>query len=190
MTRVLRTLAFLGFGLILSLSACGQLLGLEQGFAAPPDNTKLWVYWYWISDNITKEGITADLEAMARVGIGEALIGNIFLDDVRAGNVIRCYCARAPQRSPAMSYAPRQQPSAQRAPASPSEPGVARCPNRDINCVVQNIVPRLILSQALCEVPPYLVFGSGRMIICDSIEPATFGFRGRRSWPEKMEMHA
>ncbi|MBM3890839.1 MAG: glycoside hydrolase family 2, partial [Verrucomicrobia bacterium] len=49
--------------------------------------TKPWCYWYWISDNISKEGITRDLEAMARVGIGEALIGNIFLDDIPAGKV-------------------------------------------------------------------------------------------------------
>lgn len=52
---------------------------LEQGFAQPPDQTKPWCYYYWISDNTSKAGITKDLEAMARVGIGEALIGNIFL---------------------------------------------------------------------------------------------------------------
>ena len=50
---------------------------LAEGFIAPPDSVKPWVYWYWISDNNTREGITKDLEAMARVGIGEALIGNI-----------------------------------------------------------------------------------------------------------------
>ncbi|MEI2727308.1 MAG: glycosyl hydrolase [Verrucomicrobiota bacterium] len=60
---------------------------LESGFANPPDQTKPWCYYYWISDNISKEGITRDLEAMARVGIGEVLIGNIFLDDVPAGKV-------------------------------------------------------------------------------------------------------
>jgi hypothetical protein len=60
---------------------------LEQGFANPPDSTKPWCYWYWISDNMSREGITRDLEAMKRVGIGEALIGNIYLDDVTIGNV-------------------------------------------------------------------------------------------------------
>lgn len=58
---------------------------LAEGFAQPPAQTKPWVYWYWISDNISKEGISRDLEAMARVGIGEALIGNIFLDDIPVG---------------------------------------------------------------------------------------------------------
>ena len=60
---------------------------LAQGFVHPPDSVKPWVYWYWISDNISREGITRDLEAMARVGIGEALIGNIGLDDVPFGKV-------------------------------------------------------------------------------------------------------
>jgi hypothetical protein len=60
---------------------------LAGGFGSPPGRTKPWCYWYWISDNISKEGITRDLEAMARVGIGEALIGNIFLDDIPAGKV-------------------------------------------------------------------------------------------------------
>jgi (4-O-methyl)-D-glucuronate---lignin esterase len=60
---------------------------LEDGFRSPPVQTKPAVYWYWISDNISKEGVTRDLEAMARVGIGEAFIGNIFLDNVPAGDV-------------------------------------------------------------------------------------------------------
>jgi hypothetical protein len=50
---------------------------LVEGFRIPPDSVKPWVYWYWISDNNTKEGITKDLEAMADAGIGEAMIGNI-----------------------------------------------------------------------------------------------------------------
>ncbi len=60
---------------------------LEQGFVTPPDSVKPWLYWYWISDNISKEGITKDLEAMARIGIGEALIGNIGLPEMSYGNV-------------------------------------------------------------------------------------------------------
>jgi hypothetical protein len=50
---------------------------LEEGFLHPADSTRPWVYWYWIDENISKEGITRDLEAMARVGIGEALIGHV-----------------------------------------------------------------------------------------------------------------
>ncbi len=70
-----------------TLTACAADISLENGFANPPAQTKPWCYYYWISDNISKEGITKDLEAMARVGIGEALIGNIFLDEVAPGKV-------------------------------------------------------------------------------------------------------
>jgi hypothetical protein len=54
---------------------------LEAGFASPPAETKPWCYWYWTSDNISRTGITHDLEAMARVGIGEAFIGNVDVND-------------------------------------------------------------------------------------------------------------
>jgi hypothetical protein len=47
---------------------------LERGFRRPPDSARPWVYWFWLNGNITREGITADLEAMKRVGIGGALI--------------------------------------------------------------------------------------------------------------------
>jgi len=67
--------------IVFFLSAFGfanaQTDSLRLNFKNPPADTKPWVYWYWISDHISKEGITKDLEAMAKVGIGEALIGNI-----------------------------------------------------------------------------------------------------------------
>jgi hypothetical protein len=47
---------------------------LEAGFRSPPASARPWVYWFWLNGNITREGITADLEAMARVGIGGVLI--------------------------------------------------------------------------------------------------------------------
>jgi hypothetical protein len=46
----------------------------EQEFQKPPDEAHPWVYWFWLNGNITKEGITADLEAMKRVGIRGVLI--------------------------------------------------------------------------------------------------------------------
>ena len=45
-------------------------LSLENVFANPPASTKPHVYWYWISNNISKEGIRKDLEALARTSIG------------------------------------------------------------------------------------------------------------------------
>ncbi len=48
--------------------------GLEAGFAAPPDEARPWVYWFWQNGNINREGITADLEAMKRAGIGGVIV--------------------------------------------------------------------------------------------------------------------
>ena len=50
---------------------------LENKFATPPETTKPRCYWYWMDGQISKEGITRDLEAMKRVGIGEGYIGVI-----------------------------------------------------------------------------------------------------------------
>jgi hypothetical protein len=47
---------------------------LARGFVQPPQTARPWVYWFWLNGNITKTGITADLEAMKRVGIGGVLI--------------------------------------------------------------------------------------------------------------------
>ena len=59
---------------------------IEKGFKNP-DSMQLAVYWYWLSDNISKEGVIKDLEAMKKVGINRAFIGNIGLDDVPYGKV-------------------------------------------------------------------------------------------------------
>jgi hypothetical protein len=55
-------------------SAGDELNDLAGDFVNPPDSARPWVYWFWLNGNITKEGVTADLEAMQRVGIGGVLI--------------------------------------------------------------------------------------------------------------------
>ncbi len=52
--------------------AAGQDSGdeLERGFQQPPESAKPRAWWHWLNGNVTKEGITADLEWMKRVGIG------------------------------------------------------------------------------------------------------------------------
>ena len=40
---------------------------LESGFITPPDSMQTSVYWYWISDNISKEGVVKDLQSMKKV---------------------------------------------------------------------------------------------------------------------------
>jgi (4-O-methyl)-D-glucuronate---lignin esterase len=47
---------------------------LAAGFARPPDAARPWVYWMWMDGNLTREGITADLEAMRAAGLGGVVI--------------------------------------------------------------------------------------------------------------------
>ena len=47
---------------------------LEKNFLNPPASAKPWVFWYWMHAAVSKEGITADLEAMKQVGIGGAYL--------------------------------------------------------------------------------------------------------------------
>src|SRR3984885_13116229 len=60
---------------------------LVSDFEQPPAQTKPWCYWYWVSDYVSRDGITRDLEAMSRVGIGEAMIANIAGRDTPLGDV-------------------------------------------------------------------------------------------------------
>jgi hypothetical protein len=50
---------------------------LEDAFVTPTDSTRPRCYWYWLDGHVSKDGITKDLEAMKRVGIGEGYIGII-----------------------------------------------------------------------------------------------------------------
>lgn len=55
---------------------------LKSNFINPSEDNNLWCYWYWIGDDISKDGITKDLEAMKAAGIGGALIGNINPEEI------------------------------------------------------------------------------------------------------------
>src|SRR5512139_1627226 len=66
-------------GLIIGGLAAGGVAAaadLESAFHTPPDSARPWVYCFWLEGNVTREGITADLEAMKRAGIG----GLLFMD--------------------------------------------------------------------------------------------------------------
>src|SRR5436190_12065104 len=64
---------FLVLALFSSLQAVSRAQdstrALEDGFRNPPDSAKPRVWWHWLNGNLTKEGITADLEWMKRVNI-------------------------------------------------------------------------------------------------------------------------
>ena len=47
--------------------------GWEEEFVHPPDAARPWVYWFFMDGNLTREGITADLESMKQAGIGGAI---------------------------------------------------------------------------------------------------------------------
>src|SRR5258708_35695645 len=53
----------------------------RQGFIDPPFSAKPRTWWHWTRSNITKEGITKDLEWMKRIGIA-----GFQLSDVNAGS--------------------------------------------------------------------------------------------------------
>ena len=47
-----------------------NLSPLEESFNSPPASARPFTWWHWINGNVTKDGITRDLEAMAKVGVG------------------------------------------------------------------------------------------------------------------------
>lgn len=61
--------------LMIIISASGQ--STESIFKNPPSSAKPHVWWHWMNGNITHEGITADLEAMQKAGIGGATVLDI-----------------------------------------------------------------------------------------------------------------
>ncbi len=60
--------------------ACTSTEELARDFATPPETEQTGIYWYWISGNISEEGVVRDLHAMKRAGINRAFIGNIGQD--------------------------------------------------------------------------------------------------------------
>ena len=58
-----------------ALAVTIQADGLSpEDFRVPPPSARPHTWWHWMNGNVTKDGITADLEAMARAGIGGAQI--------------------------------------------------------------------------------------------------------------------
>lgn len=59
---------------------------MEARFLNPPASARPQTWWHWMNGNITKAGITADLEAMKQIGLGGATIVNVDCD-IPAGPV-------------------------------------------------------------------------------------------------------
>lgn len=60
---------------------------LHSGFMQPPMEARPQIWWHWVNGNISKSGITKDLEAMQHKGIGGVAIFNV-AGDYPQGNVI------------------------------------------------------------------------------------------------------
>lgn len=68
-----------------------KISGLEENFKTPPLITRPYVWWHWMGNNITAEGITLDLEAMKNSGIAGATIFNISSNADKGGFMNNSY---------------------------------------------------------------------------------------------------
>lgn len=75
-TLAFATIFFLSWS-VSSANVNKETENLQKAFLTPPDSVALAAYWYWISDNISTEGVVKDLESMAAVGIRRVFIGNV-----------------------------------------------------------------------------------------------------------------
>ena len=83
MKRISLLLAVAAFSVSCREAACDtpSMARMRESFRNVPDETPLAVYWYWVSDNISEEGVVRDLESMKEAGINRAFIGNIGIGD-------------------------------------------------------------------------------------------------------------
>lgn len=64
--------------LAVGLAMTARAEELPTNFTSPPPSARARVYWFWLGGSITREGITADLEAMKRAGLGGTLMMNAY----------------------------------------------------------------------------------------------------------------
>ena len=64
-------------GSLVLIALAASSPNIKTEFQKPPNSAKPHTWWHWMDGNITKEGITADLEAMKEVGIGGAQLFHI-----------------------------------------------------------------------------------------------------------------
>ncbi|MBN2579267.1 MAG: hypothetical protein JXB10_09775 [Pirellulales bacterium] len=81
--RATKRMLVLGLGLCFLAGLLSAAAAAEPGdamarnFASPPDSARPHTWWHWLNGNVTKEGITADLESMQRAGIGGFQLFNV-----------------------------------------------------------------------------------------------------------------
>ena len=72
-----------------------QTRSLRDQFQNPSDEAKPWTFWYWMYGAVSKEGITADLEAMKHAGLG-----GTYLMPIKGINEGSQYNGKAQQLTP------------------------------------------------------------------------------------------
>ena len=72
---------------LILLAAGVSALPLEQGFLDPPASARPQVWWHWMGGNVSRRGITADLESMKAVEIGGVTLFNLSCDGTPVGPV-------------------------------------------------------------------------------------------------------
>ena len=70
---------FIGIISLKSYAQQAEISKLEEGFKTPPSSAKARTWWHWMNGNVSRSGITKDLEAMKAVGIQEAQLFNVKL---------------------------------------------------------------------------------------------------------------
>ncbi len=66
-------LGLISLSFLITFCSTKQETSLKEGFINPPDSARPGVYWYFMDGNLSREGITADLESMKEAGIGNVL---------------------------------------------------------------------------------------------------------------------
>ena len=75
MNRVISYIAAVVVVLVFVADAVGGgVSALWRDFADPPPQARPWCYWWWINGHVDRATITADLEAIRRLGFGGVLM--------------------------------------------------------------------------------------------------------------------
>ncbi len=56
---------------------------IQEGFITPQEDNKVWCYYYWIGDDISKEGVSKELEAMKDFGIGAQILHDLKISKIQ-----------------------------------------------------------------------------------------------------------
>lgn len=100
-----KSVLILLFSLIFIIPAFSQRsmqknLTLEEHFLNPPLSRAPYVWWHWMANNITAEGITKDLESMKSSGIAGATIFNISSNADKGGFMKNSYTSGITYHNP------------------------------------------------------------------------------------------